>query len=96
MSGNNPLPSVLGSTTPVEVTIGPGNYQVSENGQNVDYFPILIEMSASSATNEPSFTGNCVQDSIQVSRADGSIPSGETQTCNIVNTIVLRNADVPQ
>ena len=97
VSGNNPSPSEFqGSTTPVDVTIGAGDYQVSENGLNVDYFPILIEMRASSATNELSFTGNCVQDSIQVSRADGSISSGGTQTCNLVNTIVLVNADVPQ
>ena len=62
MSGNTPSPSEFqGSTTPVDVTIGAGDYQVSENGLNVDYFPILIEMRASSATNDPSFTGNCVQ-----------------------------------
>jgi hypothetical protein len=97
VSGNNPSPSDFqDSTTPVNVTIDAGNYQVSENGLNVDYFPILIEMHGSSATNEPSFTGNCVQDSIQVSRAEGSTLSGETQTCNLVNTIVLVNADVPQ
>ena len=58
VSGNNPSPSEFqGSTTPVDVTIGAGDYQVSENGLNVDYFPILIEMRASSATNELSFTG---------------------------------------
>jgi hypothetical protein len=71
VSGNNPSPSSFkGSATGTEVTLGSGQYTVSESGPT-GYIT--------------SFLGDCVQDS--PTSASGNINAGETQDCDVVNTL---------
>ncbi|MDR4511074.1 MAG: hypothetical protein MRJ93_05140 [Nitrososphaeraceae archaeon] len=87
VTGNNPDPSSFaGSNTPVDVTLGVGQYEVSESPdasvddamENLeDAFP-LIAIFGPIVT----FSGDCTQ---QGSTGLGSIAEGDTQTCNIDN-----------
>jgi hypothetical protein len=71
VTGNNPIPEEFaGNANCVDVTIGPGEYAVSEAGP----FP--------SATL---IQGNCVQDPNNAQRATGEIQAGETQECRFRN-----------
>jgi hypothetical protein len=70
VTGNNPSPAQFtGDENCVDVTIGPGEYTVSETSEVTNF-----------ATD---ITGNCVPDpnDINPQRATGEIQSGETQEC---------------
>jgi hypothetical protein len=74
VTGNNPSPAqFLGSADCVDVTIGPGEYAVSE-----------IRLPETEGTR---ITGDCVQDppTIITERATGEIQAGETQVCEFHN-----------
>ena len=93
VEGNNPDPSspFPGSPTGTDVTLGPGNYVVSETeGETLDEdlqtfrdnnFGRTIAMSV------PSFTGDCTRTSTV--QATGTIAAGESQTCNAINAFLI-------
>jgi hypothetical protein len=75
VTGNNPSPQEFvgdDSDGCVDVTIGPGEYAVSEA---VDLLAPGVEI-----------TGNCEQDPLNPQRATGDIQAGETQECRFINS----------
>jgi len=97
VSGNNPNPRQFpGSTSPVDVTLDAGNYQVTETPQSSVQLKVgIIEASIDASSlgritiTGPTaiFTGHCSQtDDFE---ATGTIETGETQTCNIENNFVV-------
>jgi hypothetical protein len=85
VTGTNPISSTFnGSTTPVVVTLDPGNYEVTETVKA----SVQETITAIEATNVPVrlgvpvFTGDCVQDVMDRDTATGTIAAGESQTCN--------------
>jgi hypothetical protein len=73
VTGNNPSPRQFeGSANCVDVTIGPGEYTVSETA--------VPEAEATQIINS-----NCVQDPNNRLRATGEIQAGETQICSFLN-----------
>jgi hypothetical protein len=91
VSGNDPNPSQFpGPTSPVDVTLGAGNYQVTETPQS----SVQTKVSALDASSNrlivtgpfATFTGDCSQtDDFE---ATGTIAAGESQTCDIENNFV--------
>jgi hypothetical protein len=76
VTGNNPEPDIFeGSANCVDVTIGPGEYTVSEVGP-ITGFDTRIESGS-----------DCVQDPNNRQRATGEIQAGETQECIFFNFI---------
>jgi hypothetical protein len=72
VTGNDPFPAQFaGSADCVDVTIGPGQYAVSE--------------AAFFTPSATLIQGNCVQDPNNAQRATGEIQSGETQECRFRN-----------
>jgi archaellum component FlaG (FlaF/FlaG flagellin family) len=73
VSGNNPSPSTpfQGSTTGTQVTLGPGQFVVTEVVTHTGY--------------SISFKNDCTQTG-GVNSAIGSINAGEAKTCTITNT----------
>jgi len=84
VTGNNPTPSEFpGSSVPVNVTLGAGDYEVTEE------VPFVIPPQAGvSTTRTTNFAGNCTDvnptDS-QSTEATGTIEAGESQICEISN-----------
>src|SRR5262249_9724376 len=74
VTGNNPSPDHFeASATGTQVTLGPGQYKVSENKP---FFGLI------------SFSGDCVKDPENpVFGATGNIKAGETQHCTITNLV---------
>ena len=73
VTGNSPFPRQFeGSANCVDVTIGPGEYAVSEVGPP--------EAEATEIINS-----DCVQDPNDPRRATGEIQGGETQICSLLN-----------
>ena len=82
MTGNNPNPSEFaGSNDPVFVTLGAGNYEITEEVPFITppagvTIPILTT----------SFDGDCTDVSDpQSTEATGTIEAGESQICDISN-----------
>jgi hypothetical protein len=76
VTGNNPEPDIFeGSANCVDVTIGPGEYTVSEAAAFTDFATRIEEGS------------DCVQDPVDLfsRRATGEIQAGETQECIFFN-----------
>jgi hypothetical protein len=77
VTGNNPSPAqFLGNPNCVDVTIGPGEYAVSE-----------VNTFAGGSLQVPLVEGECMQDPTNDLRATGEIQTGETQGCRFINTI---------
>ena len=73
VTGNNPSPAQFaGDPNCVDVTIGPGEYAVSEVGP-----PVAVETDI--------IDSDCVQDPNDQRRATGEIQAGETQVCTFFN-----------
>ena len=97
VEGNNPNPSspFPGSPTGTDVTLGPGDYVVSEtSGEMLD--EDLQDFSGSHqgrsvAPSSPSFTGDCTR--TDFSDATGTITAGESQSCNVINA--FRISSIP-
>jgi hypothetical protein len=76
VTGNGPEPAqFLGDPNCVEVTIGPGEYAVSE-----------VSMAGDSLIST-SIEGECMQDPTNELRATGEIQAGETQECTFINNV---------
>jgi hypothetical protein len=87
VTGNNPNPSEFaGSNEPVVVTLGAGDYEVTEEAPFVT--SPVAGVSISRTTN---FAGNCTDvnptDS-QSTEATGTIEAGESQICDISNNYI--------
>jgi hypothetical protein len=75
VEGNNPDPEEFvgdDSDGCVDVTIGPGEYAVSE--------------AAGSLAPGVEITGDCEQDPLNPQRATGEIEAGETEECTFINS----------
>jgi hypothetical protein len=83
VSGNNPNPSEFaGSNDPVVVTLGAGNYEVSEDRPNE------VEPAGFFLSLNVRFSGDCTDALPDVplsGEATGTIAAGESQVCNISN-----------
>jgi hypothetical protein len=76
VTGNGPEPDeFLGDANCVEVSIGPGEYAVSEVNMGGGFL------------FTPQVEGQCMQDPTNVLRATGEIQAGETQECTFINRI---------
>jgi hypothetical protein len=87
VTGNNPNPSEFpGSSVPVNVTLGAGDYEVTEEAPFV--FPPQANVFATRTTN---FAGNCTDvnpiDTLST-EATGTIEAGESQICDISNDYI--------
>jgi hypothetical protein len=81
VTGNNPEPDEFeGDPNCVDVTIGPGEYTVSEINTGPAGENHLTRIEEGS---------DCVQDPLIAQRATGEIQAGETQECTFINEIVL-------
>jgi hypothetical protein len=87
VTGNNPNPSEFpGSSLPVNVTLGAGDYEVTEE------VPFVIPPQAGvTTTRTTNFAGDCTDvnptDS-QSTEATGTIEAGESQICEISNNYI--------
>ena len=83
VTGNNPNPSEFpGSSVPVTVTLGAGDYEVTEE------VPFVTPRADASITRTTNFAGNCTDVNlidIQSTEARGTIEAGESQICEISN-----------
>ena len=87
VTGNNPNPSEFpGSSVPVNVTLGAGDYEVTEEVPFV--IPTQAGVSTSRTTN---FAGDCTDvnpiDTLST-EATGTIEAGESQICEISNDYI--------
>ena len=79
VEGNDPSPAQFrGDPNCVDVTIGPGEYAVSE-----------FNTGPAGENHLTRIEGDCVQDPLIAQRATGEIQAGETQECTFINEIVL-------
>src|SRR5829696_5925433 len=87
VTGNNPNPSEFpGSSVPVNVTLGAGDYEVTEE------VPFVIPPQAGvTTTRTTNFAGNCTDvnpiDTLST-EATGTIEAGESQICEISNNYI--------
>jgi hypothetical protein len=76
ITGNNPSPAqVAGDPDCVDVTIGPGEFVVSEQ-----LGPTRVQQNEGIEVE-----GDCVQDPNNRQRATGEIQAGDTQVCRFIN-----------
>jgi hypothetical protein len=98
VSGNNPSPPQFdGSTTPVDVTLGAGNYQVTETAKaSVNQTIDAIEMNHGVTINGPTatFSGDCTPPFQGSLSASGAIAGGELQTCNVDNEFTVFGPEI--
>ncbi len=97
VTGNNPVPSRFkGSESGTVVTLDPGDYIVTETTDatvNEQLVALERENVAYDIAMTIAFTGNCfaVNPSIPYGlEAKGTIAAGESQTCNVINTVEVR------
>jgi hypothetical protein len=96
VAGNNPVPSSFaGSETPEAVSIGPGDYTVSES--RPDTSVLQQELNTQVVNFGDSFfaSGDCVLNQAE-NTATGTIAAGQSQDCNIINQIFIFGGTVPQ
>ena len=87
MTGNNPVPSSFeGSNSGTIVTLGPGNYVVSEtinetgiNLLNILFSPYVV------IGPQVSFGGDCTPTAMGSFSATGTIRAEESNSCHILN-----------
>jgi hypothetical protein len=95
VTGNNPDPSrFAGSESPVVVSIGPGEYTVSET--LADTSALQQELDASFIDTRSVFTGDCINSFGGTTSTTGTIAAEESQECNIGNEITIFDGTVPQ
>ena len=77
VTGNNPSPEEFtGDENCVDVTIGPGEYAVSE-----------VSPPLGGRTLDVRIEGDCEEDPNNQQRATGEIQAGETQECRFINSL---------
>ncbi len=89
VTDDNPVPSLFdGSENGTLVTLGPGNYNVTETPKaSVD---ADIETLGGNITGPNiTFTGDCTQTGFNSTSATGDILAGASQTCNIINNFTV-------
>jgi hypothetical protein len=88
VTGNNPNPSEFaGSSSPVVVTLGAWDYEVTEVVAII-FIPPNIDFSL-----DTQFAGDCTEDPNNELSAKGTIAVGESQTCDISNDYTVRLID---
>ena len=88
VTGNNPNPSEFaGSNDPVVVNLGAGIYEVSE------VLPLIPPPPVGTISRNTSFDGDCTATDPFSTEATGTIETGESQTCFIIND--YRTATLP-
>jgi hypothetical protein len=97
VAGNDPNPSTFpGSSTGTPVEIGPGNYVITE--ELVSTGALQAEMGAQSIIQTTTATGDCTPN-FSVNNvfidATGTMTSGGSQECTIVNTVNIFDGTVP-
>ena len=94
---NNPRPSNFeGTSTQTEVTIGPGNYQISETADssvNTLISELGTNLGADISGPESIFNGACTKQGNDF--ATGTIAEGETQACTINNAFTVESITGP-
>src|SRR5215208_2000982 len=86
VTGNNLDPSSFaGSESPEVVSIGPGEYTVSEI--LADTSALQQELGASFIDNRSVFEGDCINSFGGTTSTTGTIAAGQSQECNIGNEI---------
>ena len=94
VTGNNLDPSSFaGSESPEVVSIGPGEYTVSEI--LADTSAIQQELGASFIDNRSVFEGDCINSFGGTTSTTGTIAAGQSQECNIGNEINIFGGTVP-
>jgi len=84
VTGNNPSPAQFeGNANCVDVTIGQGEFTVSE-----------VSPPLGGHTLTTRIEGDCEQDPIVGIRATGEMQSGETQECRFINIIGTRSISI--
>ena len=81
VTGNDPSPAqFLGDPNCVDITIGPGEYTVSE----------VLDPDAEGGLASADIEGECIEDPntpFDEARATGEIQAGETQECRFINLV---------
>jgi hypothetical protein len=100
VEGNNPSPSQFpGSSTGTDVTLGPGDYVITEPFPNTGIERILFTQFPNIVAIGffgPVFTGDCTSETIGfLTRGIGTIEAGESQTCNLSNSIIIEQQSTP-
>jgi hypothetical protein len=97
VGGNDPNPSDFpGSSTGTPVEIGPGNYVITEDLASTD--ALQSEMDASSIIQTTTATGDCTpnfNENMRFIDATGTMTSGDTQECTLINTVTINTGIVP-
>jgi hypothetical protein len=97
VSGNNPNPSNFeGTSTQTEVTIGPGNYQISETADssvNTLISELETNLGADISGPQSIFNGDCTKQGNDF--ATGTIAEEETQDCTINNAFTVSSVTGP-
>lgn len=97
VTGNNPDSSDFpGSATGTPVEIGPGAYDITEELASTG--ALQAELSATSVITTTDASGDCPANfgpNQNFLSASGTMTSGGSQTCTIVNTVIINDGDVP-
>ncbi len=98
VEGNNPDPSspFPGSPIGTDITLGPGEYVVTEtNGETLEediQTFIVTHPGRLIVSSSPLFTGDCTG---TFSQATGTIAAGESPTCNVINEFRISSLPPP-
>lgn len=97
VTGDNPNPSNFpGSSTGTAVTINPGEYEITEELASTS--ALQAELTATSIITTTTVTGDCTPNlgpNQNFISAQGTMTSGGSQECTIINTVTINGGDVP-
>lgn len=94
VTGNDPDPSSFpGSSTGTPVVIGAGDYSITEEFPNTD--ALQDELIATSIEFLVGVEGDCTLTDPDVPTITGTMTSGDSQTCLLVNTVIINGGVVP-
>lgn len=100
VSGNNPNPSNFpGSSTGTPVTIGAGNYEITEELASTGALQAEVQGQGTSIITTTNAEGDCTANlgpNQNFLDATGTMTSGGSQECSIINTITISNGVVPR
>jgi hypothetical protein len=92
VTDTNPTPSEFaGSASGTIVTLGEGDYTVTEDPDETSISADLATLGSNITGPNISITGNCIQTDVNSTSATGTIAAGESQTCNLENNFVINN-----
>lgn len=97
MTGNSPSPfNFAGSSTGTQIAIGAGDYEITEELASTG--AIQTELGATSVITTTPASGDCTPNfgpNQNFLSATGTMTSGGSQTCTIVNTVTITGVEVP-